>query len=81
MHKDVNKVLRYSNLKKTKKNHTYIIIRADEAKWNCIVELHFIVCQEKKKRLVIRSVTYVLYFIALQMLISTIAAYVRDNLS
>lgn len=36
---------------------------------------------EKKKRLLLRSVKYVLYFIALLMLIFTIAAYVCDNLS
>ena len=37
----------------------------------------------EKKRLVLRSVKYVLYFIALLMLmlISTIAAYVCDELS
>lgn len=54
-------------------------MRADEAKWNCILSLHFIVCLEKKKRLVLRSVKCVLYFMAL--LISAIAAYVCDTLS
>lgn len=36
---------------------------------------------EKKKRLVLIFVKCVLYFIALQMLISTVAAYVCDTLS
>lgn len=36
---------------------------------------------KRKKRLVLRPVKYVLYFIALQMLISTIAAYVCETLS
>lgn len=57
------------------------MIRADEARWNRIVKSHFIVCQEIKIRLVLRSVKYVLYFIALQMLFSAMAAYICDNLS
>lgn len=35
--------------------------------------------EKKKKRLVLKSVKYVLYVIGLQMLISTIAAYVCET--
>lgn len=47
------------------------------------VTFHSLLIEKRKKRLVLRSVKYVLYFIALLMLmlIPTIAAYVCDELS
>lgn len=65
---------RYSHFSK----NILSIIGTGEAKWNQ-TELHFVMFSRKKKAC--RSVKYVLYVFALRMLISTIAAYVCDNLS